>query len=162
MATQSRFPRVLLKLRTLFRGAEVDRELDQAHAARAQAKAHLDLARVTADRYNSLLKEDAVSPQEVDEKYGIHQARKADYAAAEANIRRLEQMNDVRVRSRRERFAKGKDGFRNGDPHADRNPLTRKAAALSCRGLASMSRCRISATRQIPSGPSLENPSARR
>src|SRR6185295_10682549 len=71
---------------------EVDRELDQANAARAQAKAHLDLARVTADRYNSLLKEDAVSPQEVDEKYGIHQARKADYAAAEANIRRLEQM----------------------------------------------------------------------
>ena len=29
MATQSRFPRVLLKLRTLFRGAEVDRELDE-------------------------------------------------------------------------------------------------------------------------------------
>jgi RND family efflux transporter MFP subunit len=71
---------------------EVDRELDQAHAARAQAKAHLDLARITADRYNSLLKDEAVSPQEVDEKYGIHQARKADYAAAEANIRRLEQM----------------------------------------------------------------------
>jgi RND family efflux transporter MFP subunit len=71
---------------------EVDRELDQAHAARAQARAHLDLARVTADRYSSLLKEEAVSPQEVDEKYGIHQARKADYAAAEANIRRLEQM----------------------------------------------------------------------
>ena len=71
---------------------EVDRELDQAHAARAQARAHLDLARVTADRYGSLLKEEAVSPQEVDEKYGIHQARKADYAAAEASVRRLEQM----------------------------------------------------------------------
>lgn len=71
---------------------EVDRELDQSHAARAQAKAHLDLARITADRYGSLLKEEAVSPQEVDEKYGIHQARKADYAAAEANVRRLEQM----------------------------------------------------------------------
>ena len=71
---------------------EVDRELDQAHASRAQVKAHLELARVTAERYGALLKEEAVSPQEVDEKYGIHEARKADYAAAEANLRRLEQM----------------------------------------------------------------------
>ena len=71
---------------------EVDRELDQAHASRAQVRANLDLARVTAEHYGALLKEDAVSPQEVDEKYGIHEARKADYAAAEANLRRLDQM----------------------------------------------------------------------
>ena len=71
---------------------EVDRELDQAHAARAQVRANLDLARVTAERYAGLLKEEAVSPQEVDEKRGVHEARKADYAAAEANLRRLEQM----------------------------------------------------------------------
>ena len=71
---------------------EVDREMDQAHASRAQVKANLDLARVTAERYNALLKEEAVSPQEVDEKHGVHEARKADYAAAEANLRRLEQM----------------------------------------------------------------------
>jgi RND family efflux transporter MFP subunit len=71
---------------------ELDRELDQAHAARAQVKAHLELARVTAERYASLLQEEAVSPQEVDEKQGVHAARKADHAAAEANVRRLEQM----------------------------------------------------------------------
>lgn len=71
---------------------EVDREFDQAHASRAQVKAHLELARVTSERYAALLKEDAVSPQEVDEKRGVHEARKADYAAAEANLRRLEQM----------------------------------------------------------------------
>ena len=71
---------------------EVDRELDQAHASRAQVKANLDLAKVTADRYAALLKEDAVSPQEVDEKQGIYAARSADYAAAEANLRRLGQM----------------------------------------------------------------------
>ena len=71
---------------------EVDRELDQAHASRAQVKANLELARVTSERYAALLKEDAVSPQEVDEKRGVHEARKADYAAAEANLRRLEQM----------------------------------------------------------------------
>jgi RND family efflux transporter MFP subunit len=71
---------------------EVDRELDQARASLAQVKAHLGLARVTAERYAGLLKEDAVSPQEVDEKSGVHEARKADYAAAEANLRRLEQL----------------------------------------------------------------------
>ncbi len=71
---------------------EVDRELDQAHAALAQVKANRELARVTSDRYAALLKDEAVSPQEVDEKHGVHEARKADYAAAEANLRRLEQM----------------------------------------------------------------------
>ena len=71
---------------------EVDRELEQARAALAQVKANLDLARVTADRYGNLLKEEAVSPQEVDEKYGVHEARKADFAAAQANLHRLEQM----------------------------------------------------------------------
>ncbi|HWA14541.1 MAG TPA: efflux RND transporter periplasmic adaptor subunit [Burkholderiales bacterium] len=71
---------------------ELDRELDQAHASRAQVKANLDLARVTAERYAALLKEEAVSPQEVDEKQGLYAARNADYAAAEANLRRLEQM----------------------------------------------------------------------
>jgi len=71
---------------------EVDRELDQAHASRAQVRANLELARVTSDRYAALLKDEAVSPQEVDEKRGVHEARKADYAAAEANLRRLEQM----------------------------------------------------------------------
>lgn len=71
---------------------EVDRELDQARASRAQVRANLDLAKVTAERYAALLKEEAVSPQEVDEKQGIFAARSADYAAAEANLRRLEQM----------------------------------------------------------------------
>jgi len=71
---------------------EVDRELDQALASRAQVKANLNLAKVTADRYAALLKEEAVSPQEVDEKQGVYDARIADYAAAEANLHRLEQM----------------------------------------------------------------------
>jgi len=71
---------------------EIDRELDQAQASRAQVIAHLELARVTAERYAALLKADAVSPQEVDEKRGVYEVRKADYAAAEANLRRLEQL----------------------------------------------------------------------
>jgi RND family efflux transporter MFP subunit len=71
---------------------EVDRELDQAQAALGQVKANLELARVTSERYAALLGDDAVSPQEVDEKRGVHEARVADYAAAQANIRRLEQL----------------------------------------------------------------------
>lgn len=71
---------------------ELDREIQQVRAARQQVKAHLDLARITAERYMALQKEDAVSVQEVDEKKGLLEARKADYAAAEANLRRLEQM----------------------------------------------------------------------
>lgn len=71
---------------------EIDRELEQARATLAQVKANLDLAKVTAERYAALLQEEAVSPQEVDEKLGIHAARRADYAAAEANLRRLEQL----------------------------------------------------------------------
>jgi RND family efflux transporter MFP subunit len=71
---------------------EVDRELDQAHATLAQAKANLELARTTSDRYAALLKDEAVSPQEVDEKRGVFEARRADYAAVEANLRRLQQM----------------------------------------------------------------------
>ena len=71
---------------------EVDREFDQAQATLAQTKANLDLAKVTADRYASLLKEEAVSPQEVDEKRGVFEVRKADYAAAQASLRRLQQL----------------------------------------------------------------------
>src|SRR5262245_5916262 len=71
---------------------ELDRELQQAQAARAQAKANLELARVTAGRYAALIGEEAVSPQEADEKRGIHDARRADLEAVEANLRRLEQL----------------------------------------------------------------------
>lgn len=71
---------------------EIDREMQQVRAGQQQVKAHLHLAQITADRYIALLKDDAVSSQEVDEKKGVLEARKADYAAAEANLRRLEQM----------------------------------------------------------------------
>ena len=71
---------------------EVDRELKQAVANLAQVKAHLELDRTTAERWQALLTRKGVSQQEVDEKVGAYQARKADYAAAEANVQRLEEM----------------------------------------------------------------------
>src|SRR6266404_9620465 len=70
---------------------EVDRELKQAVANLAQVRAHLELDRTSAERWQTLLTRKGVSQQEVDEKVGAYQARKADYAAAEANVQRLEE-----------------------------------------------------------------------
>src|SRR5258708_3978725 len=70
---------------------EVDRELKQAVANLAQVKAHLELDRTTAERWQALLTRKGVSQQEVDEKIGAYEARKADYAAMEANVQRLEE-----------------------------------------------------------------------
>ncbi len=71
---------------------EHEKELQQLQAHRAQIKTQLELARITAERYRALLRSEAASPQEVDEKSAAWEARKADLAAADANIRRLEEL----------------------------------------------------------------------
>jgi RND family efflux transporter MFP subunit len=71
---------------------EADRELEEAKAKVAQVSASLEFARATAERYRAAIKEEAASPQEVDEKVGAYEARKADLAAAQAQVQRLEQM----------------------------------------------------------------------
>jgi RND family efflux transporter MFP subunit len=71
---------------------EADRELEEARAKVAQVSASLELARSTAERYQAAIKEEAASPQEVDEKVGAYEARKADVNAAKAHVQRLEQM----------------------------------------------------------------------
>jgi RND family efflux transporter MFP subunit len=71
---------------------EVERELKQADANLQQVRANMDLARSTAARWKAVLKQNAVSPQEVDEKVSALKARQADYAAAEANVQRLQQL----------------------------------------------------------------------
>ena len=71
---------------------EIDRELKQALANQQQVKANMELARSTAERWKAVLKENAVSPQEVDEKISALKARQADYAASQASVERLIQM----------------------------------------------------------------------
>lgn len=71
---------------------EVDRQLDQARADLATAQANLQLARTTAERYESLLKTESVARQDVENKVGDLQARKAMVDSATFNVRRLEQM----------------------------------------------------------------------
>ncbi len=68
---------------------EIDRELKQALANQQQVKANMELARSTAERWKAVLKENAVSPQEVDEKLSAVKARQADYAASQASVERL-------------------------------------------------------------------------
>src|SRR6267378_2119025 len=75
---------------------ELDQELNQSRAALAQAQANLILARSSAERWQGLLKNRAVSQQEVDEKTGALAAREADVKAAEAAVARLEKLSSFK------------------------------------------------------------------
>ena len=70
---------------------EVDRQLDQARADLATAQANYDLARTTAARYQGLLNSGSVAKQDVDDKVGDLQAKKAMLDSATFNVRRLEE-----------------------------------------------------------------------
>jgi len=68
---------------------ELDQQLLQAEADRATARANMQLAAVTAGRWQRMRATDAVSQQEADEKSGDYAAKQAIVAAAEANVARL-------------------------------------------------------------------------
>ena len=68
---------------------ELDQELLRAQADLATAKANMQLAGVTAARWQRMRASDAVSQQEADEKSGDYAAKQAIVAAAEANVARL-------------------------------------------------------------------------
>ena len=68
---------------------EVDQQLKQSEAALAQADANLELARITAERWQNLLPYDGVTRQEVDQNVGAYKARLADLRAAQADVERL-------------------------------------------------------------------------
>jgi len=71
---------------------ELDQELIQAGAALAQANANLEIARISADRWQNLRKSDSVSQQDTDVRVATWHARQADVQAAEANLQRLKEM----------------------------------------------------------------------
>ena len=75
---------------------EVDQELLQARANRQQIVAQMDLAKINADRYVSLRKSDSVSQQEADQQSSGYQQAKANLDAADANVRRLEQLESFK------------------------------------------------------------------
>jgi RND family efflux transporter MFP subunit len=72
---------------------EIDQELSQAVAARAQATASAALAKSTADRWTSLRQKDAVTQQDLDERVSAYNQAEANLAAAEANVGRLSKLS---------------------------------------------------------------------
>ncbi len=71
---------------------EVDQELSQARAAREQIVAQLELAKISAERWENLRKTDSVSAQEADQQTSGYKQAQANLAASDANVRRLEQL----------------------------------------------------------------------
>lgn len=68
---------------------EVDQQLEQARADVATATANLNLAELTAKRAEELLKTDSIAHQDADNARGDANAKKAMVAAAQANVKRL-------------------------------------------------------------------------
>jgi len=75
---------------------EVDQQLSQARADLNTAQANANLSRITATRYQDLIKTDGVSKQEVDNAVGDYEAKAATVHSAEANVRRLEELESFK------------------------------------------------------------------
>ena len=71
---------------------EVDAQLAQARADAATAAANYQIARVTATRWQEMLKSHAVSQQSSEESVSSMKAREAALAAAQANVVRLQEL----------------------------------------------------------------------
>jgi RND family efflux transporter MFP subunit len=75
---------------------EVDQQLSQARADLGTTQANESLSRITATRYEELIKTDGVSKQEVDNAVGDYAARRAAVASSQANVRRLEELESFK------------------------------------------------------------------
>src|SRR5579863_907715 len=75
---------------------EVDQQLIQARADLETAKANSNLSKITANRYEELIKTDGVSKQEVDNAVGDYAAKDAATASSAANVKRLEELESFK------------------------------------------------------------------
>jgi RND family efflux transporter MFP subunit len=71
---------------------EVDQQLEQARADLDTAKANSNLAELTAHRADELRKTDSIALQDADNAQGDANAKRAMVAAAEANVKRLQEL----------------------------------------------------------------------
>ena len=69
---------------------EVDQQLAQSLSNLNTAKANLALAEITKNRYEGLIKTNAVAQQDVDNAIGSYKANQAIVAADEANVKQLQ------------------------------------------------------------------------
>lgn len=77
---------------------ELDQQYEQAIAQLENAKARLNIAQITADRWNNLYQEDSesISKQEVDQRTSDLEASKTEVSAAQANVDRLQKTLDFK------------------------------------------------------------------
>ena len=75
---------------------EVDQQLAQAIAARAQAVSSLDLAKTSAERWEALRAKDAVTQQELNERVSAFTQAQANLGVADANVRRLQKLEEFK------------------------------------------------------------------
>src|SRR3984893_16625751 len=71
---------------------EVDRQLEQARADLETAQANLNIAKITATRWQDLVSDGSVSQQETDQAVSNLSAVKSAAESSAANVRRLEQL----------------------------------------------------------------------
>jgi RND family efflux transporter MFP subunit len=69
---------------------EIDQQLEQSLSNLNTAKANLALAEITKNRYQGLLKTNAVSQQDADNASGTYNANKAIVEANQANVKQLQ------------------------------------------------------------------------
>ena len=75
---------------------DLDQQLAQAKATLASAKANYDIAAITADRNDALVKSQAIAQQLADQTAADAAAKKAVMDANEANVRQLEAMQSFK------------------------------------------------------------------
>jgi RND family efflux transporter MFP subunit len=80
------------QLLAVIESPETDQQLQQAKENLSTAQANLKLAQITADRYTNLYKTDSVAKQDVDNAVQDAAAKTTTVSAAQADMRRLEQL----------------------------------------------------------------------
>ena len=75
---------------------EVDQQLAQARADLNTSQANANLSKITSSRFEELIKTDGVSKQEVDNAVGDYAAKQATVQSAQANVRRLEELESFK------------------------------------------------------------------
>ena len=73
---------------------ELDQQLQQVESDLATAQSNQKIAQITSERWQKLLAKNAVSKQEADQAQSDFNARQSALSSAEANVRRVKQLQD--------------------------------------------------------------------
>ena len=76
---------------------EIDAQLAQAIATRAQQASSMELAKTSAERWEELRKKDAVTQQELNERRSAYVQAQANLAASDADVQRLRKMESFKL-----------------------------------------------------------------